>query len=150
MHQDEVVIVVAVQYLAVARVGALLAVDGAGQAGVVAVVEAGSATDTLLAVRGEADSALRRAGAEQAGVVAQEVEGRTCSTSTLAAVSAVGRAGRRTLQRGGQRERRPADCTLGRAAAVGAVGHVADEAAAVGEGEIVKWRKAGSATALSI
>ena len=97
MHQDEVVIVVAVQYLAVARVGALLAVDGAGQAGVVDVVEASGAADTLLAVRGEADSALRRAGAEQAGVVAQEVEGRTCSTSTLAAVSAVGRAGRRAL-----------------------------------------------------
>ena len=50
LHQDEVVIVVAVQYLAVARVGALLAVDGAGQAGVVAVVEAGSAVEALLAV----------------------------------------------------------------------------------------------------
>ena len=54
------------------------------------------------------------------------------------------------MQRGGQRERRPADRTLVRAGvgAVGAVGNVADEAAAIGEGEIVKWRKAGSTTAV--
>ena len=99
MHQDVVVIVITVQNLAVAGVGALLAVDGAGEAGAVGVVEASGAVEALLAVGRAADRALRRVGAEQAGVVAQEVEGRAARADRLAAGGAVGRAGRGALQR---------------------------------------------------
>lgn len=90
LHQDEAVIVVAVQDLTVAGISALLAVYRAGETGAVAVVEARGAVETLLAVGGAADGALGRVGAEQTRVVAEEVEGGAGRAGRLVAGETVG------------------------------------------------------------